>query len=105
MPYVCVVFYHGCVSMWAQQGVCDRFHHLDGSVLMNILTIALNAKACWESSRPPSPQINMEKALLKRDGTPAGRRPPSDRLLAQKIMDLSISFEKVAFCNVLALRC
>lgn len=31
-------------------GVCDRFHHLDGSVLMNILIISRSARACWVSS-------------------------------------------------------
>lgn len=41
--------------------MCDRFHHLDRSVLMNILIISLNARACWVSSRPPFPEINMGK--------------------------------------------
>ncbi len=42
-------------------GVCDRFCHLDRSVLMNILIMPERARACWVSSRPPFPEINMGK--------------------------------------------
>ncbi len=57
---VCCVVSHRRFHVGAA-GVCDRLHHLDGSVLMNILIISLNARACWVLSRPPFPEINMEK--------------------------------------------
>lgn len=68
---ICSVISHRRFHVGAA-GVCDRFHHLDGSVLMNILIISLNARACWVSSRPPFPEINMEKRgwggkVLQRD--------------------------------------
>lgn len=69
-------FMHGVISRRhfhvAAAGVCDRFHHLDESVLMNILIISLNARACWVSSFPPFSEINLEKVRLSRESTPAG---------------------------------
>lgn len=49
------------VSMRAQQVPRDRFHHLDGEVLMNILIISLNARPCWASRHVLFLEINMEK--------------------------------------------
>lgn len=62
----------GALSNACAAGVRDRFQHLDGSVLMNILIISLNAGACWVAARPPLPEINMGTTRLRRESTPAG---------------------------------
>lgn len=59
-----VVFASVVIFQWrfhvGAAGVCDRFHHLDILVLMNILIISRNARACWVSSHTPLPEVNME---------------------------------------------
>lgn len=76
-------------------GVCDRFHHLDESVLMNILIIPPNARACWVSSRPPFPEINMEERGR-------GGKAESDlmHLLARRQQNLSIGLTCCHFVTI-----
>lgn len=76
----CAAISHRRIHVGAA-GVCDRFHHLDASVLMNILITSLNARACWVSSRPPFLEINMEKCGKGGKALRQGRRFPSDASL------------------------
>lgn len=54
-------------------GVCDRFHHLDRSVLMNILITSANARACWVSSSA-FPGDKYGKMWMNMESAPAGVR-------------------------------
>ena len=75
--FTCVDISQRCFHM-GSVGVCDRFHHLEGWVLINILIISPNASACRASSRPPFPEINMEKCGRGENALKYGSRIPSD---------------------------
>lgn len=78
-------------------GVCDRFHHLDGSVLMNILIISLNARACWVSSSA-FPKDKYGRALLKWESTPAGCRFPSETFFGSQATKSKRLLALLPFC-------
>lgn len=83
-------------------GVCDGFHHLDGSVLMNILIVSSGARACWASSRSAfSSRDKYGEVWLRRRGS--GRSPSeassSSFLL---LLYLFIFFGSSASCDSLA---
>lgn len=92
----CAIISHRCFRVEAA-GVRDRLHHLDRSVLMNILIILLNARACWVSSRLPFSEINMKECGRGGKALQQGRRFPLMHRLSLRRTNLNIC---VTYCHV-----